>query len=250
VKRISIVTLLVILLASTFLAACKPQPTKIRVATDATFPPFETVDEKTKEFVGFDMDLIKDIAAKENMQIEIVNTPFDSVIAGMKSCDYEVAIAAISNTPERAQAMLFSDAYTTAGQVVVVRTNEKEIKGKDTLTSKTIAAQIGTTGEIEAKKITGVTYKPYDTYDLAFLDLMNGQVDAVISDNMTALGFINKNPDKIMTVGEMFTSESYSIAVCKNSQPILDKINAGLKALKDDGTIHQLELKWLANTGK
>ena len=248
-KRISIVTMLVITLFAMVLTACKPQPVKVRVATDATFPPFETVAEN-KELVGFDIDLMKAIAVKAGFEIEFVNTPFDSVIAGMVNCDYETAIAAISNTPERAEKMLFSDAYTTAGQVVVVRTDEKAITGKDTLNGKTVAAQLSTTGEIEAKKIEGITYKPYDTYDLAFLDLMNGQVDAVISDNMTALGFINKNADKIMTVGEIFTSESYSIAVCKTNTEILNKINAALKELQADGTIRTLELKWLAATGK
>lgn len=249
-KRISIITLVVLIVLASLLAACQPKVVKVRVATDATFPPFEMVDEGTKELIGFDIELMKAVAEKAGLDIEFVNTPFDAVITGITNCDYEIAIAAISNTPERAEVMLFSEPYTTAGQVVVVRTDETAVTGKDTLSGKIVAAQLGTTGEIEAKAIAGVEYKPYDTYDLAFLDLMNGQVDAVIADNMTAMGFINQNPDKIMTVGEMFTSESYSIAICKNNADLKEKLDAALKALGEDGTIRALELKWLATSGQ
>lgn len=109
-----------------------------------------------------------------------------------------------------------------------------------------MAAQLGTTGAIEAEKIEGVTLKTYDSYDLAFLDLANGQIDAVIADYPTALGFIGKNADKIKAVGEVFTDESYGVAVCNKNEDLLKKINEGLKAVKEDGTIAKLEAKWLA----
>jgi polar amino acid transport system substrate-binding protein len=180
------------------------------------------------------------------MTIEFVNTPFDSVLAGVSSCQYDIAIAAISILPERKASMLFSNPYTNAGQIVVVNKSNTTIKSVADLGSLKVAAQLGTTGEIEAKKIPNVVYKPYDSYDLAFLDLENGQVDAVIADYMTALQFIAKNPDKLMTVGTVFTDESYAIGVCKTKQDLVDKLNDGIQKLIDDGTIKALELKWLA----
>lgn len=246
-KKYALFALSVLLLTSLLLAACgQSDASKISVATDATFPPFETVDEATSDLTGFDIELMNAIAEKAGLDIEFVNTPFDSVIAGVSNCDYALAIAAITITPERQEVMLFSDPYINAGQIVVVGKSETVIKSKDDLVGMTVAAQLGTTGEIEAQKIPNVTYKPYDTYDLAFLDLANGQVDAVIADYPTALGFIGQNPEKLMTTGSVFTDESYGIAFCKDQGELVDKVNAALKSLIEDGTVNTLEQKWLA----
>lgn len=223
-----------------------PAGAVVRIATDATFPPFEMVDEATKELIGFDIDLMKAVAEQAGIQYEFVNLPFDPMLAGLSECQYDMAIAAITITDERKKEFLFSDPYVDAGQIITVRTEDTSIKGKDDLAGKIVGAQLGTTGEIEAQAITGVTYKPYDTYDLAFLDLMNGQIDAVIADNPTALGFIDKNPNKLNTVGEVFTNEYYGIAFCKNRQDLLDKINPALKKVIDSGYVTELAGKYLA----
>jgi len=228
-------------------ATAYPAATQItvRVATDASFPPFEFVDESTKQPTGFDIDLMNAIAEKAGLKLEWKNLQFDAMLAGLSECQFDVAIAAITITDERKQSMLFSDPYTSAGQIVVVRKGETRIKGKDDLSGMTVGAQLGTTGAIEAQKIPNVVMKPYDTYDLALIDLSNGQVDAVIVDYPTALNFIVNNPGKLTTVGKPFTEESYGIAVCKDRDDLLKKINEALKALKDEGVIQQLEQKWL-----
>jgi len=223
-----------------------PAGTVIRIATDATFPPFEMVDEASKELIGFDIELMKAIAEKAGIQYEFVNLPFDPMLAGVAECQYDMAIAAITITDERKQQFLFSDPYIDAGQIIIIKSDDDSIKTKDDLNGKTIGAQLGTTGEIEAQAITGITYKPYDTYDLAFLDLANGQIDAVIADYPTALGFIAQNPDRLKTVGEKFTNESYGIAICNSRSDLLDLINPALQAVKDAGTIEQLAGKYLA----
>lgn len=218
---------------------------KIRVATDATWPPFEIVDEATKEIVGYDIDLFNAIAEKANLEIEFINTPFDSVLSGMGTCQFDAAISAMTITDERKQSFDFSDPYINAGQVVVVQF-ASDITSKDGLVGKVVGAQLGTTGEIEAKAIANTTVKPYDTVDLAFLDLANGQIDAVIADYPTALGFVGKSPDKIKAVGEVFTDESYGIAVCKGNTELVTRINEALKQLVEEGKLVELEKKWLA----
>lgn len=219
----------------------------IRIATDATFPPFEMVDENTKELMGFDIDLMKAIAEEAGIQYEFVNLPFDPMLAGLAECQYDMAIAAITITEDRKKEFLFSDPYIDAGQIIVVMAGNDTIQTKDDLAGMTVGAQLGTTGEIEAQSIEGVNYKPYDTYDLAFLDLANNQIDAVIADYPTALGFIEKNPEKLQTVGEVFTNEFYGIAICKDRQDLLDVINPALQAVKEKGVIEQLAAKYLAS---
>lgn len=222
-----------------------PAPSgKLIVATDATFPPFEIVDEQTKELTGFDIELMRAVAAKAGFEVEFVNLPFDPMLAGLVNCQYDAAIAAITITDEREEQMSFSSPYINAGQIVVVAA-DSSITGAADLKDKVVGAQLGTTGEIEAKKIDGVTYKPYDTYDLAFLDLANGQIDAVIADYPTALGFIGKNP-QIKAVGDVFTDEAYGIAFCKQKTEYIGVINQALEELHKDGTIAELEQTWLA----
>lgn len=236
----------VLILVSLVLAGCGGgAPKKLSVATDATWPPFESVDETSKQIVGFDIDLFKAIAAKEGLDLEFKNVGFDPLLAGMAQCQYDAAISAITITDERKNSMGFSDPYFAAGQVVTVRADDPSISNKDNLAGKTVGTQIGTTGAMEVQKISGATLKTYDTVDLAFQDLMNGQVDAVVADNPLALGYAAKNADKIKTVGPVFTNEDYGIAVCKTNADLLVKINKGLAAVKAEGTIDSLTKQWI-----
>jgi polar amino acid transport system substrate-binding protein len=247
-KRLTIQIFAVFLLASLLLAACGGgAPTKVRVATDATWPPFESVDETTKDIVGFDIDLMNAIAKEAGFEIEYSNVPWDSLLAGMAQCQYDASISAMTITPERAEQFAFSDPYFAAGQVVTVRLDNTDITGRESLAGKTVGVQLGTTGDIEAKKIAGATVKNYDDIGLAFQDLMNGQVDAVIADNPLALGYIGQNLDKLKTAGEVFTDEFYGIAVCKDKADLVAQINKGLAAVKAKGLIDELTTKWIAS---
>lgn len=223
-----------------------PKPKlKITVATDATWPPFEYVDETTKEFVGFDIDLMKAIAEAAGFEVEFVNVAWDPLLAGMATGQYDAAISAMTITEERAKQFDFSEPYYNAGQLIAVRIGDERIKGPADLAGKVVGAQLGTTGAMEVEKIAGATLKNYDTIDQAFLDLINGQIDAVVADNPLVAGYVGKYADKIKSVGEPFTDEFYGIAVKKNAPEILEAINRGLKAVKEKGLIAQLEEKWI-----
>lgn len=235
-----------LILVSLLLPACGPAGTKkITVATDATWPPFEYVDETTQQIIGLDVDLIKAIAADQGLEIELVNVPWDSLLAGMAQCQYDISISAMTITEERKQSFNFSDPYFAAGQVVTVQASNTTINGKSDLPGKTVGVQLGTTGDIEAQNMTGVTVKNYDDIGLAFQDLINGQIDAVIADNPLALGYVGQNPTALKTVGEVFTDEYYGIAVCKTNTALLEKINRGLANVKAQGLIDQLTEKWI-----
>jgi polar amino acid transport system substrate-binding protein len=244
-KKYALLSLLV--LASLVLGACGGPTQKVQVATDATWPPFELVDEATKQIVGFDIDLMNAIAKEGGFEVEFVNVSWDPLLAGVAQCQYDAAISAMTITEDRAKEMAFSDPYFAAGQVVTVRFDEAGIASKDDLSGMTIGSQLGTTGEFEAQKITGATSKSYDSIDLAFQDLMNGQIDAVIADNPLAISYIGTNPDKLKAVGPVFTDENYGVAVCNTEADLLAKINTGLAAVKAAGLIEELTTKWLVN---
>jgi len=246
-KRIFGYVLIGMILVGLVVSGCSPKTAKIRIATDATWPPFESVNEQTKEIEGFDIDLMTAIAERAGLEIEFVNVAWDPLLAGMAQCQYDAAISAMTITEERKKQFLFSDPYFEAGQMVAVRIDNTNITDKDALAGKVVGAQIGTTGSFEVEKIDGATLKTYDDIGLAMQDLMNGQIDAVIADNPLVLGYVGANPDKLKTVGEVFTDESYGIAVCKTKTDLVEKINAGLKAVKEEGLIEQLVEKWLSS---
>jgi polar amino acid transport system substrate-binding protein len=246
-KRTLLFVLVAVLALSLVAVACSPKPAanKIRVATDATWPPFENVDDQSKQIVGFDIDLMNAIAEKEGLEVEYVNVAWDSLLAGMAQCQYDAAISAMTITEERKKNFSFTEPYFAAGQVVTVAADNEDIKSKDDLAGKVVGVQLGTTGDIEAQKIEGATVKNYDDVGLAFQDLLNGQIDAVIADNPLALGYVGENPDKLKTVGEVFTDEYYGIAVCKTNTDLLAKLNDGLAKVKAEGLIDELTDKWL-----
>ena len=241
-KRLSLI-LVVVLVLSIAISACA-KPAVVKIATDATFNPFEFTDE-AGNLVGFDVDLMNAIAKKAELEFEWVNVPFDSVLAGLSECQYDAAIAAISITDDRKASMLFSQPYLDAGLVVVVNKGTTDIMGIGDLKGKTVAAQLGTTGEIEAQKIEGVTYKPYDSYELAFLELANKGVDAVIADNPVAMGYIAVNPEKIKAVGDVFNNDQYGIAICKDNAALQAKIDKALAELVAEGYIAELSSKYI-----
>jgi len=252
-----IVTMAAMLLAAQCPGPAAPTPTpvpptatpvpklKITVATDATWPPFEYVDETTKEIVGFDIDLMNAIAKEAGLEVEYINVGWDPLLAGMAAGQYDAAISAMTITEERAKQFDFSSPYYNAGQLIVVRADQTGIEKPADLAGHTCGAQIGTTGAMEIEKISGATLKTYDTIDLAYMDLVNGQIDAVVADNPLAVGYVNLHKPKLKAVGAPFTEEQYGIAVRKGAPEVLDRINKGLKIVLDQGIIKQLEDKWL-----
>jgi polar amino acid transport system substrate-binding protein len=236
--------LLGLVLIGAGLASCGGGPaTKVHVATDATWKPFEYVDDTTKQIVGFDIDFMNAVAAKENLDIEYVNVGFDPLLAGMALGTYDAAISSITITEDRKKEMLFSDPYYAAGQIVVVQKSNTTVNSKNDLTGS-VGAQLGTTGAMEVEKITTATLKTYDDIGLAFQDLMNGQITAVVCDNPVAMQYVVTNPDKLKIVGAVFTNEYYGIAVAKGKTDLLNKINDGIKKVLKEDIIKTLENKW------
>jgi polar amino acid transport system substrate-binding protein len=247
----SLVILAVLMAVATVISGCsggvlgaKP---KYVVASDATWYPFEFVDENSKAIVGYDIDLIKAISDKEGFQVEIKNVAWEALLAGIAQCQYDIAISSISITEDRKPNMLFSDPYYTVGQQVVVAADNTTINGKDDLSGKKVGAQISTTGAIEIGKISGATLVNFDTIGLAFQALMNGSVDAVVADNVIALGYVGKYPDKLKAAGDTFTGESIGIAVCKTKPDLLKKINDGLGKVKAENLLDTLNTRWVKN---
>ncbi len=219
----------------------------IIVATDATWPPMEYVDE-SKDIVGFDIDLMKEIAKGGGFTVEFKNTAWDGIFAGLAGGRYDAVMSSVTITEERKQQMDFSKPYINAGQILVVQKSTSGVSKLADMKGKIVAAQIGTTGSFEIEKISGVELKTYDEIGLAFEDLINGRIDGVVADTPVAADFALQSEsykDKLKIVGEPFTDEFYGIAVKKGNKEVLEAINKGLDKVLGTSTYGKIEEKWL-----
>ncbi len=219
---------------------------ELKIASDTTYPPFEFVDPKTNEIVGFDIDLVNEICKLLNCKPQIISTAWDGIFAGLEQRQFDLAASGITITEERKKKFDFSDSYLRYGQVVLVRADEERIKSKDDLKDKIVGVQIGTTNEETAKTLVadeGKQLKRYDTFDLAVRALIAKDVDAVVIDSPAADGFIAQNPGKLKIAGQPFTSEDLGLCFPKGSD-LVGPFNAALKVLKENGTLDRLYQKW------
>ncbi|UCF99647.1 MAG: basic amino acid ABC transporter substrate-binding protein [Spirochaetaceae bacterium] len=219
----------------------------IVIATDATWPPMEMVDEN-KEIVGFDIDLMNAAAEAGGFTVEFQNTAWDGIWAGLAAGEYDAVMSSVTITEERKKTMDFSVPYINAGQVLIVPKATTGVTTLADLKGKTAAAQIGTTGSFEIEKVSGVELRTYDEIGLAFEDMANGRVDAVVADTPVAADFALMNPnykDRFKIVGEPFTDEFYGVAVDQGNKEVLDAINKGLSAVLNTDTYKKIEEKWL-----
>lgn len=223
-------------------------PMTITIASDATWPPMEFVTTE-QEIVGFDIDLINAVADAAGFEIEVQNTAWDGIFAGLANGDYDAVLSSVTITEERQRTMDFSTPYINAGQVLVVRQDVPAgVESLSDLVGEAVGAQIGTTGAFEIEKVSGVELRTYDEIGLAIEDLAQGRIAGVVADSPIAADYAlqNENYSSVLKiVGEPFTEEFFGIAVQKGNTEVLDLINAGLEIVLNDGTVEELEEKWL-----
>lgn len=217
----------------------------LRVGMDASYPPFGSQNVETKAYEGFDVDIIKAIGEEEKFPVEIVNLNFDGLIPALQTKDLDIVINDMGITPDRSQKVLFSKPYYYAGLGIVVQAGNTSIHDKKDLAGKRVGVSIASTGEEAARKIEGAQVKTYNTITDAFLDLKNGGLDAVVNDVPVNEFYIAKSGEgKIQTVDTAFDVEPLGIAVAKNNKELMDKIDKGLAAIKQNGTYAQIYQKW------
>ena len=223
----------------------------LRVATEPTFAPFEFQEEGSDKLSGFDMDLIRAIGAKMGYKVEIANMGFDALIPALNTGNIDVAIAGMSITDERKQAVGMSDPYYTSGLIVMVQKDNNDIKSIEDLKGKRIAAQIGTTGAAKAHSVEGAVVTEFNTNTESAMELTNGGVDAVINDSPVIGYYLAQGGSEVAkTVGDVMEAEQYGIAVKKDNTKLLQDINKALAELKKDGEYDKIYKTWFGEVKK
>lgn len=215
------------------------------IGADVTFPPFESQSADGK-VTGFDIDLIKGIAAAEDVKTEIRVMPFDGLIPSLQAGSIDVAVGGITITKARLKNVDFSDAYYLSGLSILVK-DGSPIKDFADLKGHVVATKKATSSvaylEQHGFKMSDV--KQFQSQDGAYQALVTGGADAVLFDNPVNLDFAAHHKG-VKTVGGLLTGEYYGIAVAKSKPELVEKINGGLDKMKASGQYKALFEKYFA----
>lgn len=217
----------------------------VRIGTDATYPPFETV--RAGQYSGFDVELGNAVAAELGARAEWVNTSFDGIFPALEAEKFDLVMSAVTITEERKKRLLFSDPYYTAGQIVAVRDDTEGIGGLPDLAGKLAGIQINTTATEVLKNYPQIRVRQYPSLDLALQDLENGNLSAVVGDAPTTRYFLAHGFSRLTTVGALLTEEHYGIVMRPRDRELQQAVNGALAKLRADGRFAALEKKWFGS---
>lgn len=222
----------------------------LKMATNATFPPYEYYDDETGEIVGIDAEVAAAICEKLGYELEIVDMDFDAIVTAVSSGKADFGMAGLTVTEERKLSVDFTDSYATGIQVVIVN-EDSDITSVDDLFADgayhKIGVQLGTTGDIycsgdiqDAGLGEVVAFKVCADTILA---LKTGKVDCVVIDKEPAKAFVEAN-EGLKILETEYAVEDYAIALAKDSE-LTEQINGAIAELVEDGTLQAIVDKYI-----
>ncbi len=215
---------------------------EIKFAMEATYAPFEYVDENN-QIQGFDVDLANALCKEMDAKCSFHNQAFDSLIPALKFKRYDAAISGIDITEARQKQVSFTSPYydNSAAFVAV----EGKVANQAALSGKRVGVQNGSTHQSYLiDQMAGVTTVPYASYQDAFIDMQNGRIDSVFGDTAVVAEWFKKN-DTLTYVGDQVTNQEYfgngfGIAVNKKNKELVNQLNAALKTVKANGQYQEI----------
>ncbi|MCD4742635.1 MAG: transporter substrate-binding domain-containing protein [Desulfobacteraceae bacterium] len=225
---------------------------ELRVGFESGYLPFE-MTSKEGDFMGFDVDMAKEMAKAMGVKYVPVNTAWDGIIPALITNKFDILISGMTITQERNLAINFADPYIIVGQTILLKKGlEGEIKSyKDLNDPKyTVTSKLGTTGEQAIKRlIPKATYKSFEVESEAALEVLNGKADATIYDLPFCVTFMAQQGKGNMTfLDTPFTFEPLAWAITKGDPDFLNWLNNFLRQMKNDGRYDTIYNKWITST--
>jgi polar amino acid transport system substrate-binding protein len=206
--------------------------------------PWEFQDAKG-DIVGFEVDVVKEVAKRAGKTVEFVNIPFNGLFSAVQSKRADIAISSITITPKRLESVGFAQPYYDSDQSLSVLTKSK-VEGLKDLSGKVVGVDTGSTGDMWVgahKAEYGIAdVSRYEGLSPAMLDLASGRIDGYISDIPAVLYYIKDKP-QYRVVATIPTGEKYSLMHAKGWSEAA-QVNDIISAMKTDGYIAGLHKKW------
>ncbi len=246
---------------------------QIKIATEGAYPPWNYFDESGK-LVGFEIELIKDLCGRMNVECEIVTQKWRSIIEGLNKGKYDAIIAAMSITEPRKKLVTFSRSYADTPNIFVVRKDNPiasfqselehltlddispaEQSALDALINafkgKIIGVQVATINQKFADAYLGehAEIRIYDFQHTVDLELYQGRLDALIGGMAYWVPLLKSDQGKEYTiVGPQMTGGPFGsgigVAVRKKNQDLADMFSKAIDAALRDGTVKKLAIEW------
>ncbi|MDX0180046.1 transporter substrate-binding domain-containing protein [Sinorhizobium meliloti] len=217
----------------------------LKVGSDTTSPPMESVDPATGQIVGFDIDVVNAICAKINCQAEFVTTGWDGIFAALDQGNFDLVASGVSITEERKKAMDFSDPYIVNSQAVLMRVEDQGVSLEDFKSKgKKLSAQANTTDAQVAEGVVGKeNVIAYDSFSAAIIALKNKDVDGVVINGANAAAYEREFVGELVVAIRDLESDPLGLVFRKGDANVA-AFNEGLKMIRDDGTLDQLVNKY------
>ncbi len=225
---------------------------ELRVGFEAGYMPFEMADKKGN-FIGFDIDMAKEMAKAMGVKFVPVNTAWDGIIPALITKKFDIIMSGMTVTQERNLKINFAQPYIIVGQTILLN---KKLEGKVTSYKDlndpkyTITSKLGTTGEKAIKRlIPKANYKSFEVETEAALEALNGKADATIYDlPFCAVFMAQQGSGKLIFLDEPFTYEPLAWAVRKGDPDFMNWLNNFLRQIQNDGTYERIYNKWIKST--
>lgn len=251
--NIALVILLVAIGAATWVGQQKPPDPylqkivdsgTLRVAMDPTYPPFDVVQEG--RVGGYDALLAEAIARDTGVQVAYKTLALDTLYDALASNNVDLIISAQPLISERQREVRYSVPYYQSGQVLVVRAGEAGISSVATLNGKRVGVELGSNADTEARRLQRTAaqgmqlHSAYRTPDEAMDALTHGDVDAAITDNLSAQTYLAAHPGTISVISPPITDEPYVVAMPAHADALAAHIDTTIERLRASGELARM----------
>lgn len=215
----------------------------LRIGTEGTYAPF-TYHDETGALVGFDVEIGRAIADHLGVEAEFVEGPWDGLIAGIDANRYDVVINQVGITEERQAKYDFSEPYIASKAALVVRGDNEEITGFESLAGKTAAQTLSSNFGRLAQEY-GAEIVPTEGFDQSIALVVQGRADATINDSLSFFDFKKQQPDaNVKIVATQDDADFSGVLLAKGKPELLAAINEALAAIQQDGTYAEISQKY------
>jgi polar amino acid transport system substrate-binding protein len=222
------------------------QRKELRCGTFADVPPFAAPDPKTREMVGFDVDLCAAIAKQLGVSAKITPLSVEARVPEVKLGHVDIAVANLAYTLSRADQIQFSDPYYIAKEMLAVKASDPG-KAKEDFKGKRLASTKGSTSELSIK-LNGSEPLTFQDTGSVFMSVQQNKAVGMVANTMTIVKLVGeskKSGVELKMIDDPMLLEPIGVGMKKDEPALLAKINETLAALDKDGAINQLWDKWL-----
>src|SRR5216117_2670194 len=194
------------------------------------------------KMIGFEVDLANALAARMGRVARFVQNQWDGLVPGLERSEYDVVINGLEITPERAERIHFSNPYFYSTLTMTLRSDEARIRGPEDLRGHTAGTLKVTFAEKYLQNLGGVTVRSYDGQVNPYVDLALGRIDAAVMDTPVALYYATS--PQVKNIELTSAREAFGIGIRKSDDELLQRINAALESLQQDGTLKRIYRDW------